>query len=1125
MNHELNRKAISIVFILLITFQVTGQDPGVIGNNQTICYGSAPFSLFFVTTPSGGTQPYSYRWQRSNDGTTWNDITGTTAARETYTPPVLGRTAWFRCRVTDYHSTVVGNTNPVVITVSTGLTAGTIGSQQTIYPGEESAPLTQITAPSGGGGTYTYKWQRSPDGMVWYDIQNANLAEYSPGILNSTTWFRRWISDGICGSVASNPIRIYVVSSVTLYTSELPVTPDKNYNFRFDMGTRFLTFENGIITKVRMYVSVSEEGAHQVRFWKLNNKNIFELISGPINWEFESGPEGWREFDLTDPVVVYADNTYMISITTGDNYFAHSATLNLLNTNQYLKYLGSNYSDTIGKAPYLNVTAEGFDGYFRDVVFVPFSAGTAGVSDTICYNTQPATLAQITAPSEGFGPPYTIQWQSSPNNSVWSDILGANGTSFTPPVLTNSTFYRRRVTSGGISINGQAVYIRVDKPFYSAKLNADMTIYSNTSAFINIELSGGTSPYSIHYDRNGASQPNLSEYKSGTGVYTGILDSGSYVYSISSVVDAYGCSPQSLGTNITITSTLNNPGKSTNKALVIVNTGIINYPDFNLYIRPYIDWFGIPYDTCDLNSMILPDLNNYALLILGHPNVFNGQYPYEILESSVFNGVGLYSFDPYLFTSPSQFNLESTSPYGSVESGIININTDHFITQYHASDSINVTNDVINLKIYDGNPPLQATLTIEGSIYSITNSRDLATMSDGTNTAPLLQVGTYGAGKLVRWTTWRWMHDSYLGPIYGMDDLVWRSLVWAARKPFVMQGLPPMITMRVDDVTGMRSMHMPDLEWMKICNEYGLIPWCGIFTNEIPAHLVDTLRDRINRGLATASPHAIGYFDFIFYNYNNIPDFDSEANIREAWDYCNRNNIPVSNYVLPHWYLIDTTALNTLNDIGVEFIGNVISWRGYPFPLIEYPGPWLQSGPYRKNRLGTGHRIQPHFYSGYVTLNRHRFFNVLSEIGDDGGYEWFPKAEDIPGTIARGIRHLRRALNGMFLPVLFTHEDQTGLFSTDWRRVISAVTQGVSSYNPEYKSTDYAVKYIRAKENIKIINVTDHTGIVNITCSGINDMQTKCYIFQEFDGQIAFRIVDLPQVGSLTTPVTVAVLK
>ena len=47
-----------------------------------------------------------------------------------------------------------------------------------------------------------------------------------------------------------------------------------------------------------------------------------------------------------------------------------------------------------------------------------------------------------------------------------------------------------------------------------------------------------------------------------------------------------------------------------------------------------------------------------------------------------------------------------------------------------------------------------------------------------------------GRGRAVQFASYEWMSPSIRGPLRGLDDLVWRSLAWAARKPFVMQGAP-----------------------------------------------------------------------------------------------------------------------------------------------------------------------------------------------------------------------------------------------------------------------------------------------------------------------------------------------
>jgi len=150
------------------------------------------------------------------------------------------------------------------------------------------------------------------------------------------------------------------------------------------------------------------------------------------------------------------------------------------------------------------------------------------------------------------------------------------------------------------------------------------------------------------------------------------------------------------------------------------------------------------------------------------------------------------------------------------------------------------------------------------------------------------------------------------------------------------------------------------------------------------------------------------------------------------------------------------------------------------------------------------------------------FFNCLTEIRDDGGYEWYPDSDEF-NTSARGIRHLRRSLNSMVLSSLFTHETYFDSMSiSNLRTILQNITSSISAYNPEYKSTDYAVQYIRAKNNIRITNVVETISNIEITYNGINDMTTKCYLFTGQDNQITYTFVSLPQTNGVNT---VTVLK
>jgi gliding motility-associated-like protein len=82
-------------------------------------------------------------------------------------------------------------------------------------------------------------------------------------------------------------------------------------------------------------------------------------------------------------------------------------------------------------------------------------AGTASAATTAMCSGNSTTLSLT-------GPTGSIQWQSSLNNSTWTNISGATAASYTSPVLTATTYYRAVVSSGGCTaVNSNLVTITV----------------------------------------------------------------------------------------------------------------------------------------------------------------------------------------------------------------------------------------------------------------------------------------------------------------------------------------------------------------------------------------------------------------------------------------------------------------------------------------------------------------------------------------------------------------------------------------------------------------------------------------------------------------------------------------
>jgi hypothetical protein len=253
-----------------------------------------------------------------------------------------------------------------------------------------------------------------------------------------------------------------------------------------------------------------------------------------------------------------------------------------------------------------------------------------------------------------------------------------------------------------------------------------------------------------------------------------------------------------------------------------------------------------------------------------------------------------------------------------------------------------------------------------------------------------------------------WMDTHHLGPLGGLDDVLWRSLVWAARKPFALRGLPPLVTMRVDDVAGTGHLWgQSPLGWVHTANRYGFKPWLGLFPFNLTEAAIQELRTLLLAGQATAFPHAFGrpprgmnpmpatlkpvdvsdgtsridpalpsqpldlssgqgnptpyyepsgfplrattYDEFIYYDHEHgHPWADEEAtrglSAVDTW-YAAHAPLPMSSYAIAHWGEMGSNTVAHIRDRwGCEFIA---TYHGVDAPLDG--ASWLVAGPFRKH--------------------------------------------------------------------------------------------------------------------------------------------------------------------------------
>ena len=462
--------AISNVVTITVTPALVA---GTIGTDQTLCPGATPAALTSPVAASGGTGAFAYQWESSVDNVTWTALAGAISAG--YAPGVLTATTYFRRRVTS------GPCGPeyspaVVLTVLPALTAGSIAASQTVCAGTTPAPLTSAGAASGGTGTFAYQWESSPDNTSWTAIAGATNADYAPGALTTTTYFRRQVRSGACTTLPSNVVTLTVVPALTPGTiganqalcaggtpvslsSAAPATggtgpPDYQWEASTDnvtwtalAGATGLTYAPGPLSATTYFRRRASSGSGCTPAFS----NVITITVAPA---LTAGTIGTDQ--ALCPGATPVALTSLAGAVGGTGSYSYQWESSADNAT-WAAIAGATGA-TFAPGPLTATTyfrrrvASGPCGpeYSASVVLTVLPALTAGIiaaDQDICAGATPAPLSSSGGAGGGTGT-FAYQWEASADNASWTPISGATGPTYAPGPLTATTYYRRRVTSG-----------------------------------------------------------------------------------------------------------------------------------------------------------------------------------------------------------------------------------------------------------------------------------------------------------------------------------------------------------------------------------------------------------------------------------------------------------------------------------------------------------------------------------------------------------------------------------------------------------------------------------------------------------------------------------------------------
>jgi hypothetical protein len=555
------------------------------------------------------------------------------------------------------------------------------------------------------------------------------------------------------------------------------------------------------------------------------------------------------------------------------------------------------------------------------------------------------------------------------------------------------------------------------------------------------------------------------------------------------------------------------------KAVVLWDSRSADAWRYRQLVAPYLDHFGVAYAVADTaGGTPAIDWAECPLLVLAHTGLMATAE--GTVAAALAKGTGVVCFDPeaarLLPSGGTRQPPMETHRLRFAEKA-------HWIAERHAPGE--------DFELY-------GIMELPGPAI------DPACVLIAGHDRPLLAAGQRGPGRLAVWTSQEWMLTTVLGPMGGLDDCLWRSLVWAARKPFVMRPLAPMVTMRVDDVAAWGGLFgRSPLHWVDVCNRHGLKPWLGLLVYNLDPVALVQLKGLEQAGLCSSFPHALGrpvrapgqshyyypgalppraadYDEFIYFDHHNRrPWSDAEAKrgLAAVDEWYRGPGVGLRKfYAVCHWY---EHASNTLPHIrnawGVEF---VCATKDTDVPYSEEV-PWLKSGPFRLHEepgacAFTVERrgVRPVYYADFVEMAGQRFFNCVTEIRDDAGYEWAPD-RDVAASVGRGVRQIRRALDSLALASLFTHEtDYIFRIPPDqWEQEIRAITEGVSAYGAAFLTVDEALPVVRAHRTsgLEGYRVASDRA-VTAEVSGQASVATSVTVYTEHSGAIAERRVAVP---------------
>lgn len=599
------------------------------------------------------------------------------------------------------------------------------------------------------------------------------------------------------------------------------------------------------------------------------------------------------------------------------------------------------------------------------------------------------------------------------------------------------------------------------------------------------------------------------------------------------------------------------------------NTDPANPGEYQRYPERYFEHLQIPYRVIDTATQTPPsNLGSVQLIVAAHRGLSLSTAWQQAIVQAVQGGTGFVNLDSDISIGS---NLHIQSIFGATGSAAGSPSTQISIPSSVLPDGSN-PQYITALQIrFSDTPPgdrvysfhlddnrVQGTATptiLQGPVKGIV----LAYLGSD----PLVIATQTSGGRAVDFATYDYMKPDRFGFMMGLDDLFWRSLVWAARKPFIVRGYPHFYASQMDDEVSGWATRLQDL-WNT--NYTGTVnpdgtggPWkitANIQLQELEPGgvdrtigIADVAAGNLQMSLHTFTGISEGDMYWNPQSSSPLTDAQWSTNLATALQMMQGNGgadtLPrLSKDLIPHfWNLSNNVGYDIWNSFGARYLNE-----------IQQPGAYYNYGPPKPANMrlflhpfrvyelpptyGNPNESWPIYYADDLTVGSRAglppvtFFAFCTQLlgnqfpSFDARWPNDAQGVGVQESVNNFTEYAWRFWSGMAPVQIYNHDGGSFANSTEAERqqAITQISEFLNAHGVRHLFMEDLGAYLRARVKSTLSTAVESPSTLTLNFTGSstdmdgNPIATYLYVYYGDDEGVMLQVPGFTNGTTWTTP-------